>query len=79
MFSRNGRCFPSAVFDQTTFTRRYRFLPNAARQISATQVLSKLAFELNKMSEKEAKAKRMFQQYLEQIAAPKEGILQAQL
>ena len=48
------------------------FPPNAARQISATQVLSKLTFELNEMSQKEAKAKRMFQQYLEEIATPKE-------
>ena len=42
--------------------------------ISASQVLSKLTFELKEISEKEEKAKHMFQQYLEEIAKPREGI-----
>ena len=50
------------------------FPPISARQISASQLLSKPTFELKEISEKEEKAKHIFQQYLEEIATPKEGI-----
>jgi hypothetical protein len=36
---------------------------------------SKVTFELNESDEKEANAKSMFQQYLDEIATPREGNL----
>ena len=49
------------------------FPPNSARQIASSQLMSKITFESNGNREKEEKTKRMFEQYVEEIATPKEG------
>ena len=49
------------------------FPPNSARQIASSQLMSKITFESNGSREKEEKTKRMFEQYVEEIATPKEG------
>lgn len=49
------------------------FPPNSAREIASSQLMSKITFESNGNREQEEKTKRMFEQYVEEIATPKEG------
>ena len=50
------------------------FPPNSAPQIASCQLMSKITFESNGNREKEEKTKRMFEQYVEEIAMPKKVI-----
>ena len=50
------------------------FPPNAARNISATEMISKLTFESDESNEREVNTRRMFEEYILEIATPKEGI-----
>ena len=49
------------------------FPPHDARNVSSSQMKSKLSYESRECDKKQAITKSMFEQYIEEIAIPREG------